>query len=98
MLPRYIIFPQQNLILCISILLKAFTSVFNKDISTVFNMLHCFTNYRNLYRDGDTNHIFMSAFDSVCVEIAFNLCGGGGRGGGVGGWNSFFMPYISYPC
>lgn len=67
MLPRYIIFPQQNLILCISILLKAFTSVFNKDISTVFNPLHCFTNYRNLYREGDTNHVFMSAFDTVCV-------------------------------
>lgn len=32
-------FPKQNLILCISMLLEAFTSTFKKDISTVFNTL-----------------------------------------------------------
>lgn len=32
------------------------------------------------------------------LSVTFTLCDGVGRGGGARGWNSFFIPYISYRC
>lgn len=59
----YIIFPKQNLMLCIIILLKACTLLFKKDISTVFNTLPHFTNQgSDVGMESQSIHL-LSAFD-----------------------------------
>lgn len=76
--------------------------MFKKDISTVFNTLHDFINRGSKYGDGEaTIYLYQHLMSSVLLNfllMMFNLCGGGGRGGGVREWNSFFIPYIVHLC